>query len=56
MLKHIGTEARKELEEILGTKVFLGLFVKVEPGWRNDPRKVRQLDWHRQLEEMAGEL
>jgi GTP-binding protein Era len=55
MLKRIGTEARKELEEILGTKIFLGLFVKVERGWRNDPRKVQRLDWHRQLEELGGE-
>jgi len=29
--------------------------VKVDPGWRNDPRKVRQLDWHRQLEGWTGE-
>lgn len=55
MLKRIGTEARRELEEILGTRIFLGLFVKVEPGWRNDPQKVRQLDWHRQLEQLTGE-
>src|SRR6266849_117468 len=31
MLKKIGTEARKELETILGTKIYLGLFVKVVP-------------------------
>ncbi len=55
MLKRIGTAARRELEEILGTKMFLGLFVKVVPGWRKDPQKVRQLDWHRQLEELSGE-
>lgn len=55
MLKRIGTEARRELEEILGTRIFLGLFVKVERGWRNDPQKVRQLDWHRQLEQLTGE-
>ena len=55
MLKLIGTEARRELEEILGTKVFLGLFVRVDPGWRNNPQKVRQLDWHRQLEQLTGE-
>lgn len=54
MLKRIGTEARRELEEILGVKIFLKLFVKVVPGWRNDPRMVRQLDWHRQLEELGG--
>jgi len=39
-LKKIGTEARKELEAILGTKIYLGLFVKVAPDWREDPLKV----------------
>jgi len=52
MLKKIGTEARKELEELLGTKVFLGLFVKVVPNWRENPQRVRELDWHAQLEAM----
>ncbi|MDQ7032284.1 MAG: GTPase Era [Desulfonauticus sp.] len=33
MLKKVGTEARKELEEILGKKVFLDLWVKVKPKW-----------------------
>ncbi len=50
MLKKIGTEARKELEVIFGAKVYLGLFVKVVPNWREDPQKVRELDWHFQLE------
>jgi GTPase len=54
MLKRIGTEARKELEELLGTKVFLGLFVKVAPNWRENPQRVRELDWHAQLEAMEG--
>lgn len=55
MLKRIGTEARKELEELFDARIFLGLFVKVMPGWRDDPRRVKQLDWHTQLEELAGE-
>lgn len=50
MLKKIGTEARKELEEIFGTKVYLGLFVKVVPDWRENPQRVRELDWRFQLE------
>jgi GTP-binding protein Era len=54
-MKKIGTEARKEIESILGTKVFLELFVKVKPHWRQNAAMVRQLDWHRQLEEMAEE-
>jgi GTP-binding protein Era len=55
MMKKIGTEARKELEELLGTKIFLSMFVKVVPGWREDPRKVRELDWHFQLEGLSQE-
>jgi GTP-binding protein Era len=53
MLKKIGTEARKELEQIFGMKVYLGLFVKVAPDWRENPQKVRELDWHFQLEGLA---
>jgi len=53
MLKKIGTEARKELEEIFGVKVYLGLFVKVAPDWRKNPQKVRELDWHYQLEGLS---
>jgi GTP-binding protein Era len=55
MLKKIGTEARKELEGILGTKIYLGLFVKVNPDWRENPLKVRELDWRFQLEGLADE-
>jgi GTP-binding protein Era len=53
MLKKIGTEARKELEKLLDTKVFLGLFVKVAPDWRENPQRVRELDWHFQLEGLS---
>jgi GTP-binding protein Era len=56
MLKRIGTEARKELEAILGSKIYLGLFVKVAPDWRENPQKVRELDWRYQLEGLDGEL
>ncbi len=38
MLKAIGTQARHQIEAFLGTKVFLGLFVKVRENWREDPR------------------
>ena len=37
MLKSIGSAARREIEAFLGTKVYLGLFVKVREGWREDP-------------------
>jgi len=53
MLKKIGTEARRELEAIFGLKVYLGLFVKVVPDWRENPQKVRELDWRFQLEELT---
>ena len=36
MIKKLGTEARKEIEKFLGTKVFLELFVKVRPKWREN--------------------
>lgn len=52
-IKQIGTFARKELEQILGAKVFLETFVRVEPRWRENPSLVRQLDWHYQLERLA---
>jgi GTP-binding protein Era len=55
MMKKIGTEARKELEALLDTKIFLSMFVKVVPGWRENPQKVRELDWHFQLEGLGHE-
>jgi GTP-binding protein Era len=53
MLKKIGTLARKELEELFDTKIYLGLFVKVVPNWRENPQSVRELDWHSQLDALA---
>jgi GTP-binding protein Era len=50
MLKKIGTAARLQIERMLGTKVFLELYVKAEPGWRDSRRFVEELDWRRQLE------
>ncbi|MGB6198404.1 MAG: GTPase Era [Candidatus Acidiferrales bacterium] len=54
-LKKIGTEARRELEVLLGTKVFLELRVRVSQDWRDNPALVRQMDWRRQLEQLGGE-
>ena len=53
MLKKIGTQARKELEELLDTKIYLGLFVKVVPNWRENPQSVSELDWHHQLDALS---
>jgi GTP-binding protein Era len=54
MLKKIGTSSRIEIEKMLGTKVFLELFVKLRPGWRNSREFVEELDWRRQLENLVG--
>ena len=54
MLKKIGTTARKEIESLIGTRVFLELFVKVQEAWRNSANFVEDLDWRRQLEEIAA--
>jgi GTP-binding protein Era len=54
MLKSIGTKARLEIEKMVETKVFLQLFVKVEPKWRDSERFVDGLDWQRQLEQLAA--
>ncbi len=42
-LKQIGTEARLDLEKLLGTKVFLELWVKVKSGWADDKAVLKQL-------------
>jgi GTP-binding protein Era len=55
MLKKIGTQARKELEVLFDKKIYLGLFVEVVPDWRENPERVRELDWHAQLEALGQE-
>jgi len=52
-IKKIGSQARKELEEMLGAHIFLELNVSVRPNWRQSSSVVRQLDWRRQLEQLA---
>ena len=42
-IKQIGTEARRDVEKLLGTRIYLDLKVKVTPGWRNDPRFLERL-------------
>ena len=49
MLKKIGTAARLDIEKMVGTKVFLELFVKTKPGWRDSRTFVEELDWRREL-------
>ena len=54
MLKKIGTAARLDIEKMVGTKVFLELFVKIKAGWRDSRSFVEELDWRRQLEQIGG--
>jgi GTP-binding protein Era len=54
MLKRIGTSARLQIERMMGTKVFLELYVKVQPNWRESRGFVEELDWRRQLEQLTG--
>ncbi|MBL0146835.1 MAG: GTPase Era [Chitinophagaceae bacterium] len=42
MIKKIGTNARKDIEAFLGSKVFLELFVKVRPKWRDNDMQLRE--------------
>lgn len=42
MIKELGTIARKEIEEFIGKKVFLELFVKVRPKWRDTELNLRE--------------
>jgi GTP-binding protein Era len=40
---------------MLGTKVFLELYVKVQPNWRESRAFVEELDWRRQLQDLTGQ-
>jgi GTPase len=42
MIRQLGTDARKEIEAFIGRKVFLELFVKVRPKWRDNERQLRE--------------
>jgi GTPase len=44
-LKRIGTEARQELEKLMGCKVFLELWVKVRSGWADDEARVKSFGY-----------
>jgi len=45
MLKRVGTGARREIEEFLGKKVFLELYVKVAREWRDNPRMLKKFGY-----------
>ncbi|WP_374696441.1 GTPase Era [Spiroplasma endosymbiont of Polydrusus formosus] len=48
LIKQIGTQARLELEQILGTKIFLELFVKVFYKWRDKPSIIARLGYNKE--------
>jgi GTP-binding protein Era len=54
-LKEIGTAARRQIESLIGTRVYLELHIIVEPGWRESKSFVESLDWRNQLERLAGD-
>jgi GTPase len=54
-LKSIGAAARKEIESLLGTRVYLELHVIVKENWRESKYFVDSLDWRKQLEDLAQE-
>ncbi len=45
MLKKVGTQARHDIETFFGKRVFLEMFVKVEPNWRNRENKLREFGY-----------
>lgn len=52
-LKKIGTAARLQIERLLNQRVFLELFVKVQPNWRESRAFVEDTDWRKQLERLG---
>ncbi len=52
-LRDIGAGARKEIEALLGTRVYLELHVLVREHWRDSRVFVESLDWRKQLKEMS---
>ena len=44
-LKQIGTRSREQIQRLLGTKVYLKLFVKIQKNWRKDTRAIRRFGY-----------
>ena len=45
VLKRVGTLARRELEELLGSKVFLEIYVKSKKNWRDNPSLLEEMGY-----------
>jgi GTPase len=46
MLKRIGSDARRGIEDLLGRAAYLSLWVKARPNWRDDPSSLRWLGYY----------
>lgn len=46
MLREIGKNARRDIENLLGVKVYLDIWVKISEDWRNNQRALRDLGYH----------
>jgi GTP-binding protein Era len=44
-LKQIGTRSRKQIERLLGTKVYLKIFVRIQKNWRKDTKAIRKFGY-----------
>ncbi|MDR0268976.1 GTPase Era [Paenibacillus sp.] len=49
LLKEVGKQARQDIQNLLGSKIFLELWVKVKKDWRNQERVLRDLGFHRDV-------
>ena len=48
-LKEVGQQAREEMEQLFSMKIFLEMWVKVQPGWRDNPRILDDLGYGLQM-------
>ncbi len=46
MLREIGKQARLDMEQLLGARVFLELWVRIKKKWRKDPRALKEFGYH----------
>ncbi|HVF56537.1 MAG TPA: GTPase Era [Pyrinomonadaceae bacterium] len=54
-LKEVGTRARQDIEHLVGRRVYIQLFVKVEENWRNSPRALNELGIQERGEKKSDE-
>jgi len=45
-LRQVGTDARKQIEAMLGVPVYLDLHVKIAKDWQRDPKQLRRLGFY----------